>query len=325
MRPIAVLLGALALLASAAPLPAQSTERERERVRERIRDHERDRDDDDAESTIDTTVALGRGAVVDLSLVSGEIIVTAWSRQEARVHATSERGRIELEASSSRLSLDVRGGHGGGDTHYEVTVPVGTRVLTHSVSGDQQIRGTKGELEARTVSGELEVDDALGLVFESVSGDVRARHLAGDVSGSSVSGEIELADVGGDVRAESTSGDVTVDGAARAKVVRLESVSGTLSYTGAIDRAGRYDFTSHSGDITLALPGDVGAQLGLETFSGDIQSDFAITTRGASDDDDRGPRRQRLDVTLGGGGARITVSTFSGDINLERASARTRE
>ena len=313
-----------ALLASAAPLPAQSTERERERererVRERIRDHERDRDDDDAESTIDTTVALGRGAVVDLSLVSGEIIVTAWSRQEARVHATSERGRIELEASSSRLSLDV-----GGDTRYEVTVPVGTRVLTHSVSGDQQIRGTKGELEARTVSGELEVDDALGLVFESVSGDVRARHLAGDVSGSSVSGEIELADVGGDVRAESTSGDVTVDGAARAKVVRLESVSGTLSYTGAIDRAGRYDFTSHSGDITLALPGDVGAQLGLETFSGDIQSDFAITTRGASDDDDRGPRRQRLDVTLGGGGARITVSTFSGDINLERASARTKE
>ena len=321
MRPTAVLLGALALLASAAPLTAQSSERERERIHDRDRD--RDVDDDDAESTIDTTVALGRGAVVDLSLVSGEIIVTAWNRQEARVHATSEHGRITFEATSARLSLDVRGGHGGGDTRYEVTVPVGTRVLAHSVSGDQQIRGTKGEVEARTISGELEVDDVLGLVFESVSGDVRARHLAGDVSGNTVSGEIELADAGGDVRAESTSGDVTVDGAPRAKVVRLESVSGTLSYTGAIDRAGRYDFTSHSGDVTLALPGDVGAQLGLETFSGDIQSDFAITTR--QPDDDRGPRRQQLDVTLGGGGARITVSTFSGDINLERARARTRE
>ena len=313
MRISVLFLGALSL-SCAALLPAQSR-----------RDRDRDRDRDDTESTIDTTVTLGRGAVVDLSLVSGEIIVTGWARGEATVHATSERGDLEFQASSGRLSLEVRGGrHGMGDTRFEVSVPYGTRVLTHSVSGDQEIRGVRGEVEARTVSGDLQVDDVGTLTFESVSGDVRIGKVGGELEGSSVSGDIDVGSVMGDLHLESTSGEVTVD-YVRAKIARIETVSGEIAYSGPIDRAGRYDFRTHSGDITLGLPGDVGAQLEMQTFSGDIDSDFPLRLDPERDDDRPGSSQRHVTATLGGGGARITANTFSGTVHLQRASGADKE
>jgi DUF4097 and DUF4098 domain-containing protein YvlB len=266
-------------------------------------------------------VTLPRGAVVDLTLVSGDIIVTAWERPQARVLATSERGIIEFDLSASRLSLDVESRYGhGGDTRYEVTVPVGTRVLTRSVSGDQSVRGVRGPLEVHTVNGDVQVSDVLAFDFETVNGDLRASGLTGEVTGSTVSGDIELSDVTGDIRVESTSGDVALTNV-RARVVRAETVSGGIEFSGPLDAAGRYDFTSHSGDVTLAVPADVGAQLGLQTFSGEIRSDFPLVLQPS---DDR-RRQRRFDVTLGRGGARVSAHTFSGNIDIERGTSPDRD
>ena len=52
----------------------------------------------------------------------------------------------------------------------------------------------------------------------------------------------------------------------------------------------------------------------MSTFSGSLESDFPVTIGGRE-----GRNRGRdLQFTLGGGGARVTVETFSGDENLER-------
>jgi len=303
-RPL-VLLTLATLAAPFAPIEAQ-------RARDRDRDSDRE---DRITSRIDTTVPFGRDGAVDLALVSGEIIVTGWDRDEARVQAYSKRGTLRLDLSSSRLGLDVqsRGGRMG-DTRYEVSVPVGTRVLMRSTSGDLTARGVRGEVEARSVSGDIEVENAGQVTFESVSGDVRGRELAGRVRGASVSGDVELAGIAGDVDAETTSGSVTITGA-RAKFVRAQTVSGDVTYDGTVDPSGRYEFHSHSGEISLTLPDDVGARLSVETFSGEIDTAFPLTMGGG---DQSGGRPRRFEFTLGRGGARITAETFSGDINLEK-------
>src|SRR5687768_6235885 len=86
------------------PLGAQQTARERElerQRRERERERERlarereardraDRDDSQYRSRVDTTIAFNKGGIIDLSLMSGEIIVTGWTRNEARIKAYSE-------------------------------------------------------------------------------------------------------------------------------------------------------------------------------------------------------------------------------------------
>jgi DUF4097 and DUF4098 domain-containing protein YvlB len=306
MRLLFLTAAALALPAAAAPAQAQ-------------RDRDRDRDSDrERGSALDTTLAIGRNGAVELTLHSGEIVVTAWDRQEVRIRARSDRGEIDLDASSSRISLDVDGHGYSGESRFEVQVPAGTRVLARAMSGDVSVRGTRAEVEARTLSGDVDVQDAATLLAESVSGGVRATRIAGSTGASSVSGDIELSDVGGDVRAESTSGEIWLTNI-RARVVRAESVSGTIDFSGTIDRAGRYEFTSHSGDINLALPADVGAQVGVETFNGDIQSDFPLRMEPTTDDRNR---QRRLEFTLGSGGARITASTFSGSIDLERGTRR---
>ena len=57
----------------------------------------------------------------------------------------------------------------------------------------------------------------------------------------------------GDVRAETTSGDVSLLGVT-SRSVFATTVSGEVEYDGTIDANGRYEFHSHSGDIRLEIP-----------------------------------------------------------------------
>src|SRR5690242_6519522 len=67
----------------------------------RHRDRERE-DSQDAQSRIDTTFTFNKTGTVDLTEVSGDVVVNAWDRNEARVRAHAERGRIRSSLSTSR-------------------------------------------------------------------------------------------------------------------------------------------------------------------------------------------------------------------------------
>src|SRR5262245_33248634 len=90
--------------------------------RDRDRERERDRDrEQEYRTRIDTTFNFSRTGIIDLSVVSGEIVVSGWSRDEVKVHAYSERGRLDMGLSSSHLSLEAHANSGRmGDTRYEV-------------------------------------------------------------------------------------------------------------------------------------------------------------------------------------------------------------
>ena len=290
---------------------------------QRNRDREREREEfQDAQSRIDTTFAFNRNGSVDLTQISGDVVVNAWDRSEARVRAYAERGRVRSSLSSSRLSLDVESIRGRvGDSRFEVWVPVGVRVIARSTSGDVAVKGTKGPVEAHSTSGDVEVTDATDrIILESVSGDVRAAQLSGDVRSESVSGTVEIRDASGDLRAETTSGDVSLLGVT-SRNVYATTVSGEVEYDGTIDGNGRYEFHSHSGNIRLEIPEGSSAQFSVETFSGSLDSEFQITLQPGQRTTGR-PRR--FTFTLGGGNARITAESFSGDIVLARRSRRER-
>jgi DUF4097 and DUF4098 domain-containing protein YvlB len=136
-----------------------------------------------------------------------------------------------------------------------------------------------------------------------------------------VSGELELDRVTGDVEAQTVSGEIIMR-TVRAKLVRARTTSGEVEFDGTIDPSGRYDFDSHSGNIRLSLPANVSALLDVETYSGDIDSDFPVRLEPASHATS-GPRR--LEFRIGEGGARISAETFSGNVEIVRAGATGRE
>jgi DUF4097 and DUF4098 domain-containing protein YvlB len=293
------ILGAAALLAAAAP--AAEAQRGREEYA----------------TEIDTTVPFARGGTVELQLTGGEIIVTGWSREQVRVRASSERSALRLDASASHLSLGLRPGtRRSGDTRFEVTVPVGTRVKANTSSGDIRISGSKGEVEARTQRGDVVVEDAASRVeISALNGDVEVAGVAGDLHvGNVLSGDVRVRGVTGEIDVKTVSGEIDLRDV-RSRLVRVSSTSGDITFEGTIDATGRYELQAHSGDIDLMLPANAGAQLKLSTYSGGVESDFPLTLlpgqHGLTN-----TRGKEMEFRLGGGGARITAASFSGDINI---------
>jgi DUF4097 and DUF4098 domain-containing protein YvlB len=271
---------------------------------------------------IDTTVSVGRDASVDLSLVNGNVTVTASSRDEVRIKAYSEVIPLRFEHVGNTVRVTTESGRyrRSGDQRMEVVVPFGTRVRANSVSGDVSVRGVRGEIEAGSVSGSATVEDATRrAAVNSVSGDVRVRNVDGDVRARGVSGDITVDRVSGEVDAETVSGEVEVR-EARSDRVHGQSVSGDITYEGTIARDGRYDFQSHSGTVRLIVPGDSPISLTASSFSGSIDSRMKMTMQPTSGGTRRG---QRMELSINGGGARVTAQTFSGDIVIiDRASGR---
>jgi hypothetical protein len=291
------ILGAAALLAA----PAAEAQRGREEYA----------------TEIDTTVPFARGGTVELQLVGGEIIVNGWSREQVRVRASSERSTLRLEASASHLSLGLRpGARRSGDTRFEVTVPVGTRVRANTSSGDIRISGSRGEVEARTQRGDVVVEDAASRVeISALNGDVEVTGVAGDLHiGNVLSGDVRVRRVTGEVDVKTVSGEIDLRDV-RSRLVRVSSTSGDITFEGTIDANGRYELQAHSGDIDLILPANAGAQLKVSTYSGGVESDFELMLlpgqHGLTN-----TRGKEMEFKLGGGGARIIAASFSGDINI---------
>jgi DUF4097 and DUF4098 domain-containing protein YvlB len=267
---------------------------------------------------IDTTIAFATDGVVDLSSMRGEIAVTGWDRREARIRATVERGLLDFELSSSRITIEERRGQQNrsrsSETRYEVTIPRGVRVIARTSSGEITITGTGGEVEANTNSGDITIEDVAGRVeVGALSGEITLKQVKGNVDATAVTGSIEATSIEGDLHLESTSGDIIVTDA-KGRDVELSTTNGEIAFAGSIDPNGRYEFSSHSGTIDLAIPASTNARFIVGTFSGAIDSDFPITLQPG----DRTNRSRRFEFTVGSGGPRIVAESFSGDVEIRK-------
>jgi DUF4097 and DUF4098 domain-containing protein YvlB len=297
-----------AVLAATTALPAQAQRR---------------RDDgrtfDRGTTRLDTTVALNPGGLVALSARDGDIVVRTGAANQVVVRATSGRGPVRFDASSNRVAVDAS--DDAGDVRLEVTVPPGARVSAQSQDGDVSVRGTGGDVSVHSQNGDVTVDRAAGHIeFGTLSGDITGSHLTGDVDASSVSGSLALSDVNGDLTAQSVSGDVKLS-RITSRSVDAQTTGGDVSFDGAIDPSGRYQLTTHSGDVRLTLPEKASAQLTVSTWSGTIDSDFPITLQPG----EHGigvATTKRFTFNIGGGAARISAETFSGDVVIRRRSSK---
>ena len=329
-RPLIVLFVALCLALPAAAAAQSSAEararaRELERARaERAQERaqsERERALEGQErergGSLDTVVTFDARGTLSVNCPGGTVTVTGADRNELRVRARTENGAIRFTSTGTRASLEPSSGRGCSDGSFAVTVPVGTKVIASTWSGSVSVRGVHGDIEARSQSGEVQIRDAGDrLDIESLSGDVMITGVKGESTISTVSGSVTLVSSSGNVSVESVSGDLDLRDIVT-RQVRTHTVSGDVSFVGAILDAGRYEFTTHSGEIALSLPGDTGAELSISTFSGGIESDFPITLK-AGEHGIGAAQAKRLSFTVGRGTARIIAETFRGDITLKR-------
>jgi hypothetical protein len=258
---------------------------------------------------IDTTFAFDKSGTVSITATSGDIVVSGSADARIHVVATSENGNLSLDLAPNRVTLQNR----AGESHFDVTVPYGVQVIARSQSGDMRFRDTRGAIEAHANSGDLEIEGVNGhLDVNTLSGGITVRDVTGDVDLVTTSGDVKILNLLGSADVGTVSGDIELRGVT-GKTMRAKTTSGDVRFDGLIDAAGRYEFATHSCDVEMHVQRDASAQLTVSTWNGGINSDFPITLRPGDHAIGSGMGK-RYSFEIGGGGARITAETFSGDV-----------
>ena len=284
------------------------------------------------------TVRLGRTGTFDLQNVSGDITVTGAGGDDVRIEATKRvrhpneaeaktiLSEIEIQVQERSGRVDVRteyprGRNWAGGVDFTVSVPRDASVALRTVSGTVKVSNVNGELRAESVSGDIIASSARKLrTAKTVSGDLEITDAEADeFSASTVSGDVivnRLKASGFDAQSVSADlrlTDVDVDHAS------LRSVSGDIEYGGRLQKGGRYQFQSHSGDVRVTPMDARGFSVEASTFSGDVRSDYTLTLQGGTGNSLVGPGRNRsVRGTFGDAGATLTLQSFSGDIVIVR-------
>jgi len=283
---------------------------------------------------------IGASGQLDLETLSGDVTIKRSSGRELVVDIVREaRGTTDAAAKAGLAQVRVESEERGGrvtirtvypnerrhsdysvSVSYIVTAPAGTRISSRSVSGNVSVEGIDGELSITTMSGDVVVTGAARLTTaKTVSGDITLTNVGseGVLEASTMSGEIIASGIKARrLNLSAVTGGVTAKGA-EAGDVKLHSMAGDLLFGGALAPRGRYEFSSHSGDIHIGVDGQVGFSLEASTFSGKVHSDLALQgvrtgTRGIGARRNATPRN--LSGTFGDGSAMISATSFSGSV-----------
>lgn len=230
-------------------------------------------------------VLAGEEGVIEIRMSGRDTVLDRFvvALRGDQVVVEPEAGRM---GRWSGIDVEIKVGQGA-DIHARLAagdVSIGTDIASLTVEAgagnvsagdvaeDARIKTASGDVTAASVGGRLEVVAA--------SGDIRVGSVGGDVSAKTASGDIQFARVGGSVSAHSASGDIEVS--------RFEGRE--------------FDAKTLAGDVRLGVPGGRTFAVDLSSLSGDVSTDFPVSSGSGS-----------------GVTARLTIRSMSGDIAVRPA------
>jgi len=272
---------------------------------------------DSSGPVIDETRGLKSNGRVSVNNVAGIIEVTTWDRNEVSIGGRlgSSDDKLEISGDSNELNLVVRlpkKSRNGHDTVLELRVPTNARVELETVSADVVVNGSKGPVKVNTVSGDIALALASSEVsVQTVSGDVKLKAPSTNTRLNSISGDLDLDGLSGQLSLETVSGNIELRRGGKFSDLKLKSVSGDLRLDVALTDSAQVGGQTLSGEITMIVPQSLNGTALLKSFSGDVHCEGATTVENHSS-------KKREYVWGDGRGARIELSSFSGDIRVER-------
>ncbi|HSG48623.1 MAG TPA: DUF4097 family beta strand repeat-containing protein [Longimicrobiales bacterium] len=257
--------------------------------------------------TPDTVLAARRGDVLSVETWVGSLTVRVHGDEEVRISQGEGDGAVRVVRDGVRLRLSGRRPVSSGDLLVEV--PRWMAVEVHSLALEVDIEGVDAPVGVQVLEGDLR--------FRDLAGGVRASTLSGGIQGSALEGDVVLSTLDGDIRvhgvrgrlsAEGTDGDLELEDVVGGEV-RGVTVDGDVTFRGEIARGGSLMLSTHDGDVEARLPEGAEADVEVSTFDGGFQADFPVRTRAFQ-------AGRPLRFVLGGGGVRVVLQSFDGDIRL---------
>jgi hypothetical protein len=284
------------------------------------------------------TSHLDQGGTFDLTNINGNIAITGGTGRDVTIDAIKRVQRPNANAARSIMQLiDIqvteqanrievrtvfpRPRNFPGSVDYTISVPEDASVTLKTISGAIRATNVKGELRADAVAGAIAVTGARKLeALKCVTGNVDIVDASADdpVMASTYSGNITVRGLKGRaLQVTSVSGNIRLDDA-QVDRLTVRTVQGNLEFNGDLARSGRYEFTSHSGDIRLALSGNTGFEVVANTLSGSVHSDFAVVNERGGRGQVPPPQAQVIRGAVGDASAMLALRAFSGNISITR-------
>ena len=267
---------------------------------------------------VDQRQAATADGDVEIANLRGTIRVSGWDEKEVHVKGSLDDQlrefvfKVEGHRTVIHIKLKDQQHHSGQGTDLEIRVPRASRLEMTGVSSEFQIGDIHGDVDAKTVSGDITLDNVQRRArVRTVSGDIEATLGDADLEAASISGNIRAQLGNGDVQAKSISGDIRVT-AKSFQELQARAVSGDISVAGNIKPRGEVKLSGVSGDLRLYLQADVSARFSLAAGpGGDIRNRLS---------DDRAEESMvgggKLEFKRGDGDARVKMSTASGELRL---------
>jgi DUF4097 and DUF4098 domain-containing protein YvlB len=252
---------------------------------------------------------------VRIDNTSGSTRVIGWDRPEVTVTGTLGHGaeavRFTGGAGRTDIEVETRGNPHGAKADLEIHVPSGSNVEVQSFSAEITVTGVTGAVRAESMNGAISVTGSDEVEAQTVSAGVTVSG-GSRVRAESVNGPVTVKGAKGSVEASTVNGPLEVSGTTF-ESVRLEAVSGDVTFDGALASGADLSIETVSGSVTVRVPGGQGADVDVSTFSGDIQNglspDHAAKTS-------RWTSQQELQFKAGGGGAKVAIQTMSGNVEI---------
>lgn len=262
--------------------------------------------------------ASGDGTVY-VSNTAGSVEVDGWSRNEVEITGNLGRNveelQFERDGDDIVIKVKVRRNNSHSiSTKLVIKVPEDSSMEVHTVSADIDIDNVMGEQRLESVSGDIvTAAHASDIEAETVSGDVEVQGDGKMMRSrlNSVSGDVDVDNLSGEISAESVSGDVTIRNGAFERAF-ANTVNGEIVFHAGLLSDGRLEVETINGEVDVRLNGKVSARFDLETFNGDIRNCFGPDAVRTS----KYTPGVELKFTEGSGDGRVSIETLNGNIRL---------
>ncbi|GAA3746287.1 DUF4097 and DUF4098 domain-containing protein YvlB [Spinactinospora alkalitolerans] len=192
------------------------------------------------------------------------------------IRGNGEALRVEAECEGAFLFF------GNCAVDYEIGVPEGTEVAVRTSTGDIEVSSVRGDVAAASLTGDIALDNVEGnLDLDGQTGDISA-HGSGDrAEARTTTGEINLEDFAAtEVDAESTTGSVNLEGGFSEAAVR--TTTGEIHIETA-DAFERITADSTTGQIGIRVPENEEYHVTGDSTTGerdiDVPTDSGAATR----------------------------------------------
>ena len=271
---------------------------------------------------INETLDADPDGKVEIYNTSGSVTVEGWPGNSVEVTGTlgEEVEEFIFERDGDTVVIKVKpihGKHSGGrstSSYITVRAPQKSSIDVATISAKIDVEGIEGEQELQSVSGDIATGAfAAEVEAETVSGDI-------DITGSNMDSETELATVSGSISARDVAGTIDLESVNGAlgiiggsfSDVAMETVNGRIEFESNLREGGDLDIETVNGKVDVNFVGSLSAEIDVNTFNGRIKNCF-------------GPKPERtskyapgweVNFTEGGGAGSVSIATLNGGVAL---------